>query len=175
MMRALFRTFLLATTVLALAACGFHLRGSARLPAGMQNVYLTVSGDSAFQRALARSLSASGTNVVAQPGPGVAELRVSRADFSNNALTITGQGRISEYAVSLHVTFDVVDHADHTIVVPQNITMRREFTYDPSQAVGRATQIQALRESLVRDMVQAVMFRLQAAVEHPAAPASTGG
>ncbi len=174
-MRVILRLFVLAAAVSALTACGFHLRGSASLPAGMQNVYLSVSGSSEFHRELARTLAASGTNVEPRPGPGIAELRVSRASFSSNALTITGQGRISEYAVGFHVVFDVVDHDDKVIVPPQHIDMSREFTYDPSQAVGRATQIEALRKSLVRDMVQAVMFRLQAAGKHPAAPASTGG
>lgn len=167
-------------TALILTACGFHLRRSADLPAGMQRVYLSVSGDSDFRRELARAVAATGSTVVDDPGPGVAELRVPRASFDTNALTITGQGRISEYAVLFHVEFQVVD--DHgTILVPdQKIEMSREFTNDARESIGRETQVKVLRESLVQDMVRAVMFRLQAAATHPvpaasAAPATTTG
>ncbi len=161
----------LATTLI-LTACGFHLRRNADLPAGMQRVHLSVSGDSDFRRELARAVTAAGSTVVDESGPGVAELRVPRASFSTNALTVTGQGRISAYAVLFHVEFHVADDQGTILVPDQRIEMSREFTYDARQAMGRGTQVKVLRESLVQDMVRAVMFRLQAAAAHPAPAAS---
>lgn len=155
---------------LALGACGFHLRRSAQLPAGMSRVHLSVPDNADFRRALARAIVASGATLADAPGPGVAELQVPVAQFSTDALTITGQGRISEYAVRFHVRFDVVDGAGRTVVASQQVDMSREFTYDASQAIGNATQVSAIRQSLVQDMVQSVLFRLQAAAAS-AAPA----
>ncbi len=166
------RFAMLALLTLLLTACGFHLRRSADLPAGMQRVYLSVSGSSDFRRELTRAIAATGSTVVDEPGPGVSELRVPIASFSTNALTITGQGRISEYAVQFHVRFDAVNAQGDTLVSEQNIEMSREFTYDARHSIGRATQVEALRKSLIEDMVRAVMYRLQAAAEHPAAAAS---
>lgn len=177
------RFAMLAVATLLLTACGFHLRRSADLPAGMQRVYLSVSGSSDFRRGLARAMAATGSTVVDEPGPGIAQMRVSDAHFSTNALTITGQGRISEYAVGFHVQFNVTNDQGNILVPQQQIDMSREFTYDASQAIGRQTQIEAIRDSLIQDMVRSVMFRLQAVAEHPApaasssmpAPASTAG
>ena len=57
--RAIQATVLLFAAI-ALGACGFHLRENARLPPLMQRIHLTVSGDSYFQRQLARTLETSG-------------------------------------------------------------------------------------------------------------------
>jgi LPS-assembly lipoprotein len=54
---------LLLLPVLALVACGFHLRGSAALPTGMERVHLTVSGGGDLQRKIARALLASNVTV----------------------------------------------------------------------------------------------------------------
>lgn len=159
---------LVAVIALFLSGCGFHLRRSARLPAGMQRVHLAVSGSSAFRRALARAVEASGSTVVDHAGPGIAELQVPAARFGTHALTITGQGRINEFAVRFHVRFDVVDGHGNTLVPSQKINMTREFTYSARHAIGRQTQVEAIRKSMVQNMVRSVMFRLQAAAVQPA-------
>ena len=51
-------------------------------------------------------------------------------------------------------------------------TCQREYSYDATNTVGNAAQVEALQGSLHDDMVQAILFRLQAAGEHElAAPA----
>jgi LPS-assembly lipoprotein len=157
---------------LLIAGCGFHLRRSANLPPAMQQVHLAVSGSSDFRRELARAVAATGATVVDMPGPGIAELNVPQARFSTNALTVTGQGRISEKAIRFHVEFDVTDDHGKTLVPHQDINMSREYTYDARESIGQTTQAEAIQQSLVQDMVRAVMFRLQAAAEHPAAARS---
>jgi LPS-assembly lipoprotein len=55
--------------------------------------------------------------------------------------------------------------------------MSREYSYDASNTVGNESQVQELQRSLNDDMVQAILFRLQAASKHqlaePASAAST--
>ncbi|HEX7340525.1 MAG TPA: LPS assembly lipoprotein LptE [Rhodanobacteraceae bacterium] len=165
-MKSLARLSAVLTLGLLLSACGFHLRRSAQLPAGMQTVYLQVSGNGPFRRALARALAASGSTVVEAAGPGVATLNVPVARFESNSVAITGAGRVSEYALDFHVRFDVTDANGKTLVPEQDARLSREYTYDASHAVGRETQVQAIRSDLIQSMVQSVMFRLQAAAEH---------
>ncbi len=177
-MNRITRIVIVAAVTLTVAACGFHLRRSASLPPGMQKVFLSASGSREFRRELARALAASGSTLEETHGPGVAEMRVSKADFSSDALTVSGQGRINEYAVRFHVEFEVVDDQGATLVPHQEIDMSREFTYDRGQAVGRTAQIEVLKKSLLQDMVGSIMFRLQAVGENnapvPAASAPTG-
>jgi LPS-assembly lipoprotein len=71
--------------------------------------------------------------------------------------------RITEYAVHYQVQFNVVD-ADGQVLIPfQNINMSREFSYDATDTIGNASQVQEIQHSLIDDMVQAILFRLQAA------------
>ncbi len=159
---------LLLLTALALSACGFHLRQNADLPGSMQRVHLTVRGGSNFQRQLARALESSGVTVEDEGGPGVAELNVPTAVFSTDILTPGGYVRISEYSIHYAVRFGVTDAAGQTLVPLQTINMSREYSYDASNSIGSVSQAEQVQKSLDDDMVQAIMFRLQAAGQHSA-------
>jgi LPS-assembly lipoprotein len=169
----LFRVSLLLTSLLALAACGFHLRENAALPPQMQRVHLNVTGNDDFPRMLARALEVSGVTVEDNSGPGIAELNVPTATFASESLSNGGYVRITEYAVRYHVQFDVTDAESRPLVPMQRIDMSREYSYDASDTVGNASQVDEIQHSLKTDMVQAILFRLQAAGKHElAAPAS---
>jgi LPS-assembly lipoprotein len=163
--------------MLVLSACGFHLRKNANLPPQMQHVHLTVSGGGNFERMLTRTLEHSGVTVEENSGPGIAEVRIPVAQFSTDSLNNGGYVRITEYAVRYLVEFDVADGEGRTLVPHQNITMQREFSYDASNTVGNDAQVQEIQRSLNEDMVQAILFRLEAAGQHelavPASSAST--
>jgi LPS-assembly lipoprotein len=59
----------------------------------------------------------------------------------------------------------------------QRIDMSREYSYDASNTIGNASQVEEIQRSLNDDMVQAILFRLQAVGKHelaaPATAAST--
>jgi LPS-assembly lipoprotein len=173
----LFQASLLLVSALALAACGFHLRGSVALPPAMQKIHLTVTGGGEFPRMLSRALEVSGVTVEDKGGPGIAELNVPVAAFGTDSLTNSGYVRITEYSVHYQVQFDV-NGADGQVLIPlQHINMSREFSCDATDTIGNASQIQQIQHSLNDDMVQAILFRLQAAGKHglavPASAAST--
>jgi len=152
--------------VLALAACGFHLRGSAAMPNGMQRVHLTVGGGGDFQRKLARALLASNVTLEDKGGPGIAELRVPAQNFTVQSLTINGAAQVTEFAVRFHVVFTATDAEGKVIAPAQAIDLQREYSYDASQPVGTQSQMEQIQGSLIDDAIQAVLFRLQAVAKH---------
>jgi LPS-assembly lipoprotein len=159
--------------VVALAACGFHLRENVKLPASIQKAYLTVSGGGDFQRMLARELEVGGVDIQKEGGPGIAEIRVPVASFSTDTLTAGGYARITEYAVRFQVQFSVIDAVGNVVIPSQRIDMQREYSYDATNTIGNASEVTEIQRSLSQDMVQAILFRLQAASKHAAAvPAS---
>ncbi|MEO9078187.1 MAG: LPS assembly lipoprotein LptE [Rhodanobacter sp.] len=167
------RIALLLFAGLAISACGFHLRENVKLPVGMQRVHLSVSGGGDLQRKLTRALVASGIEVEDNKGTGIAELSVPTASFSTDSLSQGGYVQITEYAVRYHVQFFVNDANGRALVPAQRIDMQREYSYDNTNASGNAAQVKELQKSLNDDMVQAILFRLQAAGQHaPAAPAT---
>lgn len=152
--------------MLALAACGFHLRGSAAMPNGMQRVHLTVGGGGDFQRKLARALLASNVTLEDEGGPGIAELRVPAQNFTVQSLTINGAAQVTEFAVRFHVVFTATDAEGKVIAPAQAIDLQREYSYDASQPVGTQSQMEQIQGSLIDDAIQAVLFRLQAVAKH---------
>ena len=176
------RTFKLTPALLGavlLAGCGFHLRQSAALPPAMQQqVYLNVSGGGELPRELTRALQVHKVQVFDSAQPGVAELDVPVAAFSTEVLTATGFARVGEYAVHYHVEFTLKDGSGATVLPTQRLDMQHEFTFDPYQAVGTAAQTEVIERSMVRDMVDAIMRKLEAAgklgatVPAPSAPSS---
>ncbi len=172
------RPLLLILAALLLAGCGFHLRRSAQLTPALQHLHLEISGGGALQRRLATALRLSGVTLEPATGPGIATLRVPVNAFRTQALTLTGFARVSEYSVHYDVQFEVVG-ADGRLLVPlQAIHMSRSFTFDQTQVIGSAGQQEQIQRSLVDDMTQAILMRLQKqgyGVAGQAAGAAAGG
>ena len=154
---------LLALLVLPLAACGFHLRREAELPPGMQRMHIEIADASgALAKGLARALPRSGVQVVEAAGADVAALKISANTLSTDVLSVGGNARATEYALRYHVEFAVDDAAGTAIVPKQVIELSREFTFDASQALGVGAETDLLTTELQRDMVQAILRRLEA-------------
>ncbi len=160
---------LLLVLAMSLSACGFHLRENVKLPASIQKVHIA-TGVGDFQRMLARALEVAGVDVQDEGGPGIAELRVPVATFTTDTLTAGGYSRITEYAVHYQVQFSVMDASGNMVIPNQRIDMQREYSYDATNTIGNASQVTEIQRSLNEDMVQAILFRLQAASKHAAAP-----
>ncbi|WP_266169558.1 LPS assembly lipoprotein LptE [Dyella subtropica] len=162
----MFKASLMLASALALTACGFHLRQSAALPPSMQRMHLSVNGGGGLQRDLIRALEGSGVTVEDNPGAGIAELSIPVANFSTDTLTVSGTARVTEYAVHYQVQFLVNDGAGQPLLPQQTINMSRDFSYDATNTIGTTAQVQEIQRSLNDDMVQAILFRLQALQKH---------
>lgn len=162
------RVAAVVSLVALVSACGFHLRQSAALPPGMKKIHLTVSGGGKLERELTRALENSDVTIVDKPSVDAAELAVTSNTFRTDSLTVSGTARVTEYAVRYHVDFNA-KAGDGTVIIPsQAVDMSREFSYDATNTIGTASQTEELQRSLIGDMVQAILFRLQAAGAHPA-------
>lgn len=157
-----------------LAGCGFHLRQSVALPSSMQRIHLAVNNGGDLQRNLARALRNSGITIEDDSGPGVAELVVPVARFSTQTLSISGGARITEYSVQYQVKFSVVDATGKVLLPEQTVQMSRDYSYDATNTIGNQAQVEEIQRSLIDDMVQSILFRLQAAARHADAAAAAG-
>ncbi len=158
------RLALIAVFAMLLGACGFHLRGEAQLPAGMQT--LAIEGADALSplgRDLRKALARSGAAVVETATPGAAVLRIGSNQLRTDVLSVGGNARANEYTIRYHVEFDVVDARGAVLVARQTIELTRDFTFDATQALGIAAEQDLLTGELQRDMVQAILRRLEAA------------
>jgi LPS-assembly lipoprotein len=170
-------TWLLRLTCIAcvalLTGCGFHLRRSAALPAVMQQqVYLQISGGGEFTRSLAGALRAARVDVVDTPTIGVATLSVPVAAFGSRLLTSGAVQRVGEYVVSFNVQFTLIDANGQTVIPMQTLSLSHEFALDQTQFSAISSETEAIQRSLVREMTDAVMRRLEAQA-HLGTPAAS--
>ena len=157
-----YRFALVAALAAVLAGCGFHLRKEADLPASMQRVHIEAADPaSPLVRDLARALPRSGVQVATAVEPGVARMRIVANTVSTDVLSVSGSARANEYSLRHHVEFEVLDAAGTALLPKQVIELTREFTFDASQALGVAAEQDLLNQELQRDMVQAILRRIE--------------
>lgn len=160
----LHRLVVIAIFTLAVTACGFHLREEVRLPSGMQRVALEgVDSISPLGRDLRKALTRAGAQVVEASAGRSAVLRVSSNTIRTDVLSVGGNARANEYTIRYQVEFDVLDASAKTLLPVQTIELSRDFTFDASQALGIAAEQDLLTEELQREMVQAILRKLEAA------------
>jgi LPS-assembly lipoprotein len=146
---------------LALSACGFHLRGQATY--AFTSIYVN-GAKSVFEAELKRSLEGGGTAKVLESATGAEViLDVPVVVEEKDVLTLSSGGSVREYQLVMRVTFRLHD-ADGLDWLPAGeITLRRSYTFNETEALAREAEEQRLLREMQSDAVAQLVRRLQAA------------
>ncbi|MEN1728871.1 MAG: LPS assembly lipoprotein LptE [Pseudomonadota bacterium] len=145
-----------------LAACGFQLRGEARLPAAMNQTLLVAPDDtSAFVRELERLLVANGVELVASPTEGAAELRIVQERMRREALTIAGDARVREFVLIFEVTLELEGAEGRVLMQPEVLRLTRDYSFDEQEILAATREEEFLRADLRQVMASRVLRRLE--------------
>jgi LPS-assembly lipoprotein len=139
-------------------------------------VYL-LAGDEPLQlQEAGDALRAGKVDVLDAPAKGVATLSVPVAAFGSRLLTSGAVQRVGEYVVSFDVQFTLTDGNGNTVIPMQSLSLSHEFAIDQTQFSAISSETEAIQRSLVREMTDAVMRRLeaQAHLGMPAAASRAG-
>lgn len=148
--------------VLSLSACGFQLRQELVLPTTLQVIRIDVADPySPLQRNLEQAFRRAGADVV-ETRDGVAALRVSRNQLDRQPLSVGETGRVQEFVLRYQVTFELIDAAGMVVVPRQDVELERDYSFDTIQAQGTPGEEEVVRAELERDMVQAILRRVDA-------------
>lgn len=153
---------LLATVLAGLSACGFQLRGEVELPPELTRMRLDMSDSGPrIRRELISALERGGVTFVPAGTTDVAVMRVPVNQATTEALSISEQARVTEYAVRHRVELEILA-ADGSVLMPrQEILLERDFVFDRLDALGVAGQEEALMRDLEREMVRAILRRIE--------------
>lgn len=164
MNRTLLR-LLLALSLLALASCGFRLRGEVELPPSLERIHLAVSDPlSPLQRDLELALKRAGATLAATP-TGAAQLRIPLNQLTVEPLTVSTAARVQEYLVRYRIEIEIIDASGKVLVPIAPIELTRDYSYDETQALGAAAEQELIAKELQREMVQHVLRRLETAAK----------
>ncbi len=153
---------------LALSACGFQLRGVAKLPFDTIHVPGATGG---IALDLKRSIQ-SGTNskVVDDPKDAQAVLQFTEEARVKEILLLAATGRVREYRLIYRVGFRVHDGKGAEFLAPNSVLLTRDITFNDSDILAKENEEGLLYRDMQFDMVQQVMRRLEAA-RKPSPPA----
>jgi LPS-assembly lipoprotein len=155
--------FLLLLLTLATAGCGFQLRQQLSLPPSLASLRVeTADPYSPLQRNLEQALRRAGATLSETAGES-AVLRVFSSRMDRLPLSVGDTGRVQEYLLRYEVEFELVAAASQSVLPRQKITLERDYTFDTAQALGTPGEEELVKAELERDMVQAILRRIDAA------------
>jgi len=155
-------SFILAATTLLVAACGFELRGTATLP--FSTLYVQAAPTSQFAIQLRSAVrSGSGTRIAERPEQAEVVLHILSELQEKQILSLTGGGRVSEYQLRYRVSFRLTDSKNREHIPASEIVLRRDYSYNDSQALGAESEEALLYRDMRSDAVSQMVRRLQAA------------
>ncbi|MCK2087008.1 LPS assembly lipoprotein LptE [Thauera aromatica] len=144
---------------LALSGCGFHLRGPQRL--GFASVHIDPPAQTELGTRLRRMIATTGTTTVTENEQDAeARLRILANDRGREILSLTGAGKVREYQLTQTLRFQLLDKGGQPLIPPTALTVRREYTFDDSQVLGKEQEEELLYRDMQNDLVQQLMRRL---------------
>ncbi len=152
--------FLILTTAVSLAGCGFHLRGKVELSPAMQRVYVE-GPDPQLIDDLKSALDFSGATVVSSAeASSSAVLLDSR--YERVVRTLNARGVATGYVLRYDARFRVVSPEGERRYESPVITLKRNFDFDATQVLQKEDEEDFLREDMRKQIVQRIMRQLSA-------------
>jgi LPS-assembly lipoprotein len=150
------------TAAFVLSACGFQLRGAATLP--FTSIYVQAAPTSLLATQLKRAvLAGGGTRIAERPEQAEVVLHILSELQEKQILSLTGGGRVSEYQLRYRVSFRLTDSKNREHIPAGEIVLRRDYSYNDSQALGAESEEALLYRDMRSDAVSQLVRRLQAA------------
>ncbi|NEZ02926.1 hypothetical protein G4Y73_02035 [Wenzhouxiangella sp. XN201] len=146
-----------------LAACGFQLRGEARLPAFMDRTFVAAADDSTlFVRELGLLLEANGVERVSHSDGQAATLRIESQSMSRQPLSVSGQARVREYLLVFEVNWRLEDPSGEVVLERDRMRITRDYSFDENEILAAQREEEFLRDDLSRSMASRLVRRLEA-------------
>lgn len=144
------------------AGCGFHLRGD------VTYAFPTISVTSPTPQPIVTELkryldSSSTTKLVDNPKDATVTLEIVNVVDDKGVLTLSSGGRVSEYALSKRVSFNLRDKEGRDWIPAGEIVIRRSYTFNESEVLAREHEETRTLKEMQSDAVQQIMRRLQSA------------
>ncbi len=155
------RRLLVALPALALAGCGFQLRGtkSGNLP--YKTIFIALPETSDVRIWLERYINAAGSSEI------VDDAKLADATFQQltdsrqkTILSVNAQGRVREYRLQLNYSFRMINPKGQVLIAPNEISLSRDITFDDSNVLAKDLEENLLWRDMTNDLVNQIMRRL---------------
>lgn len=154
------RVFLLIAC-LALAGCGFRLRGTAEVP--FKTVYVQGATAGIALDLKRHIIAGTRAHVVDNAALAEAVVELTQERREKHILSLTGAGRVSEFQLRYQLVFRVHDGKGAQYVPPTTLLLTRDMSFSDAEVLAKEAEEQLLFRDMQNDMVQQILRRLAAA------------
>jgi LPS-assembly lipoprotein len=149
--------------LVAIAGCGFQLRGAVPVPDSMKLMFVQgINVQQGLGLELKRGLKQNGIQVVDGYEKDSAVLTVLENKFERRVLSVGNNAKVSEYELYSMLKFKVTDGQGKLLVEPQQVEAIRDYQFDQTQVLSSDGEEAILREQLNDQLVQSLLRRLSA-------------
>lgn len=153
--------FVVPLCLLALAACGFHLRGTGSQALSVTPITLTASAFQEADRALRDALSR--INALAErDAESTGRLWVQREQLRRRPLATAGQGSATQYELRLELTYQFEQNDVGTGATTASVFAERNYEFDLNNLSANSQEEDLLTREMRRELAQQVVRQLSA-------------
>lgn len=153
---AAIRALLALMLSLLVAACGFHLRSFGNMP--FETLYVQDAGAPGIARDLRRAFVSGGVKIVPSPEDAQMSLELMGENIEKRILSLSGKGKVREYEILYHVNFRTREAGSELWGAPQQVELRRDFSYSDSALLAKdaeeARLVADMRSEAVREVLR---------------------
>ena len=149
----------------AIAACGFHPRGSSALPSEKDVTFIKIGQPyGSLVDDFSAALQAQGGQVTAQRSEATAVLHIVSNVIEKRVLSVDTAGKVLEYETRQTVRFSVETSEKLPLVEEQEVSMARDYIFSSAEVLSTEREDRIVRKALQRNLVNLAMLRITAAV-----------
>jgi LPS-assembly lipoprotein len=156
----LFRFWPILVAVALLASgCGFHLSRPPQLP--FEALYVEAPNYSSLGAELKRYLESSNqTKLVDRPEQAQVTVQILSELQESQILALSVAGRVNELQLRYRVTFRAKDRDNKEWIMPTEILVHRDMTYDDQAVLAKENEQALLVQDMRKDAVRQIVRRL---------------
>ena len=140
---------------LAVAACGFHLRGNVPLPSSIQRMYIQ-GPEGGLKDALQDLLGNNGAIIAPTILSADAVLNLREVISNRRVGTLDERGKVNSYNLNLRVRYSLDDPQGKLIRTPTKLMETRQYDFDPELVLESESE----EAQLIGSMEEAIALRM---------------
>jgi len=146
--------------LIAVAGCGYQLRGQA-LSAGRLGTVFVQTGGSQIGTELLYYLEDAGVSSATDVASADTVISMSNEVFDRRVLTVDpNTGRPREYELQFLVTYSARSRDGASLISGETLSLTRDYVFDDTAVIGASREEGVLLEEMRRDAVLQILSRL---------------
>ncbi len=155
------KLFAVCLLLVLTTACGFQLRGNAKLPQGIEPFYISTPNTTGNLYIELRNIfQANDIDLSPNPGEANYQLQIIKQDKQRRGTTVGNDGHTAQYQLLEIVTFQLTNKQGAVVFGPQSMTERRTLQNDPNRVISTNVEEKLLREEMKKSLARKIVRQI---------------